>query len=131
MTTHIDEVSVLAMVEIPSTITARLSTAVFEAAMFGRPGTVYLIHFDRPYRHARHYTGWTRDLVARLSEHAAGHGARLMAVITEAGISWQLARTWSAGRAFERRLKNRHGASRYCPICRQTQSSQPDRKGGQ
>ena len=22
-------------------------------------GTVYLLHFDHPYQHARHYTGWT------------------------------------------------------------------------
>jgi hypothetical protein len=32
----------------------------------GGPGTVYLIHFDVPYRRARHYTGWALDLDARL-----------------------------------------------------------------
>ena len=38
----------------------------------GEP-TVYLIHFDVPYAHARHYTGWTAsDLQGRLAEHAAG-----------------------------------------------------------
>jgi hypothetical protein len=25
-------------------------------------GVVYLVHFTQPYRHARHYTGWTADL---------------------------------------------------------------------
>ena len=25
-------------------------------------GTVYLLHFSEPYKHARHYTGWTEDL---------------------------------------------------------------------
>ena len=25
------------------------------------PGVVYLLHFDQPYQHARHYTGWTGD----------------------------------------------------------------------
>jgi len=84
-------------------------------------GTVYLLHFDRPYRHAGHYTGWSKDLPTRLAEHAAGGGARLTAVVRSAGIGWQLARTWTADRGFERRLKNRHGASRYCPICRQAQ----------
>jgi hypothetical protein len=39
-------------------------------------GTVYLLHFSAPYRHARHYTGWTDDLPARLTAHAAGRGAR-------------------------------------------------------
>ncbi len=56
-------------------------------------GTVYLIHFDKPYRHARHYLGYTDDLDARLAAHANSNGARLMEVIVEAGITWQLART--------------------------------------
>jgi predicted GIY-YIG superfamily endonuclease len=80
-------------------------------------GTVYLIHFDVAYRHARHYVGWTADLLARLAAHREGRGARLMEVITAAGISWQLARTWPGGRARERAIKNRHEAPRLCPIC--------------
>ena len=54
------------------------------------PGTVYLIHLDVPYKHARHYTGWTLDLDARLQAHRDGRGARLMEVITAAAITWQL-----------------------------------------
>jgi predicted GIY-YIG superfamily endonuclease len=80
-------------------------------------GTVYLLHFDRPYRHARHYCGWTRDLPARLVEHAAGRGARLLAVITDAGIGWQLARTWTGTRGRERQIKRQGGLSRCCPAC--------------
>jgi predicted GIY-YIG superfamily endonuclease len=80
-------------------------------------GTVYLLHFDRPYGHARHYTGWTTDLTARLAEHANGRGARLLAVAKAAGIGWSLARTWAGTRALERSLKRRHGASRFCPLC--------------
>jgi predicted GIY-YIG superfamily endonuclease len=80
-------------------------------------GVVYLLHFDRPFGHARHYTGWTTDLVARLAEHAAGRGARLLAVVTEAGIGWQLARTWCGTRNTERALKRQGGASRRCPLC--------------
>jgi predicted GIY-YIG superfamily endonuclease len=80
-------------------------------------GTVYLLHFHRPYRHAGHYTGWTTDLTARLAQHATGRGARLLAVVSSAGIGWELARTWTGTRAVERALKRQGGASRRCPLC--------------
>ena len=94
----------------PAAPTAALGSA-------GRMGTVYLLHFERPYAHARHYLGWTADLDFRLAEHAAGRGARLLAVITEAGIGFTLARTWPGTRARERQLKRQGGASRRCPLC--------------
>lgn len=97
---------------------ARHRAAMREAIRAGRGGVVYLIHFDRRYKHARHYTGWTSDLATRLAKHAAGDGARLLAVVNEAGISWQLARTWPGPRARERQLKLQGGASRHCPLCR-------------
>ena len=78
-------------------------------------GVVYLVHFTQPYRHARHYTGWTADLESRLAEHQAGRGARLLQVITQAGIEWTLARTWQGTRERERQLKRQGGASRRCP----------------
>ncbi len=78
---------------------------------------IYLIHFDTPYKHARHYIGYTNDLPSRLEEHRSGHGARLIQVIQQAGITWQLARTWPGDRSTERRIKNRHNAPRLCPIC--------------
>jgi hypothetical protein len=82
------------------------------------PGTVYLLHFERPYKHARHYLGHTRGPVGkRLTEHRKGRGARLLAVVTEAGISFELARTWEGGRDRERQLKRQGGASRCCPLC--------------
>ena len=81
-------------------------------------GTVYLLHFDKPYHHARHYTGFTTSLDARLDAHSKGTGARLMEVITEAGIGFQLARTWQGTRKDERRIKKQHNAPRLCPVCR-------------
>jgi len=81
-------------------------------------GTVYLTHFDRPYRHAGHYLGWTSDLDSRLAAHRNGTGARLMEVIKEAGIGFQLVRTWKGTRKLERQLKNRGGHARVCPVCR-------------
>ena len=80
-------------------------------------GTIYLIHFSTPYKHAKHYTGWALDLKARLAEHEEGRGARLLQVIKAAGISWRLARTWPGDRQRERELKNMGGASRRCPHC--------------
>jgi hypothetical protein len=62
-------------------------------------GVIYLLHFDRPYRHASHYTGWVHSptfLQPRPGAHRDGAGARLMQVVAEAGIGFQLARTWEA-----------------------------------
>jgi predicted GIY-YIG superfamily endonuclease len=82
-------------------------------------GKVYLLHFARPYRHARHYLGWTDDLEERLARHRDGRGARLLAVVTEAGIEWTVARVWDGSRALERRLKSWHKARALCPLCRE------------
>ncbi len=80
-------------------------------------GTVYLLHFDHPYKHARHYVGWARNVKRRLAEHAAGRGARLLEVVKAAGIGWQLARMWPGSRARERQIKRQGGHARHCPMC--------------
>jgi predicted GIY-YIG superfamily endonuclease len=81
-------------------------------------GTVYLLHFDRPYEHARHYLGWASNLEARLEHHRAGTGGNLLRVLKNAGIGWKLARTWSpADRNRERQIKRQGGLSRSCPMC--------------
>ncbi len=85
---------------------------------------VYLLHFDKPFGHAKHYLGYSRDdrLHQRIDEHynatpGDGKGHRLMQVIRQAGISFTVARIWPTGdRALERRMKN-SGHSRRCPIC--------------
>jgi predicted GIY-YIG superfamily endonuclease len=83
------------------------------------PSTVYLLHFSQRYKHARHYLGSTCNLPQRLEEHANGQGARLLAVVRQAGITWTLARTWHGGRERERQLKKQLSGSRLCPVCRQ------------
>ena len=83
----------------------------------GQPGVIYMLHFDRPYQHARHYVGWTEDLLDRLDAHARGHGARLVAVIWQAGIGFTLIRICEGTRATERAIKHAGGATRYCPAC--------------
>ena len=80
-------------------------------------GTVYLLHFDRPYVHTGHDTGWTTDLPARLAEPANRRGAGLLAVVAAHGIGWRLARTWTGTRAVERALKREGDAFRRCPPC--------------
>lgn len=81
-------------------------------------GTAYLLHLVPAYRHARHYLGWTTDLLARVAEHQTGRGARLVEVAANAGSTFELARTWpGVTRSEERRLKNLGGAARVCPLC--------------
>jgi len=81
--------------------------------------TVYLLHFSEPFKHAKHYTGYTDDLPRRMQEHRRGNSARLIQVIHAAGLTWQLARTWpGAPRKFERYLKDSYkNAPKLCPIC--------------
>lgn len=93
---------------------------------------VYLLHFSRPYGHAKHYTGSTsRDVAERVAEHQAGQGANLTARAVQAGITLSLARTWDGGRDREASMKYRQnpartgvkrGMARYCPLCRATRS---------
>jgi predicted GIY-YIG superfamily endonuclease len=82
---------------------------------------VYLLHFDRPYRHARHYLGFTTNLEQRLALHAKPDGNshhRLMQVLYAAGIGFKLARTWKGDRTLERQLKRRKSSPDLCPLCR-------------
>lgn len=78
---------------------------------------VYLLHFDRAYKHARHYLGTTINLAERIERHRSGQGARLVEVITAAGIGFQCVRTWKGGRKKERSLKRLHNGAKLCPVC--------------
>lgn len=84
-----------------------------------RKGTIYVLHFSRPFKHAMHYIGWTdRPVEERLADHRSGKGARLCQVVVEAGIDLLLSHTMPGTRKDERRLKNRGGARKHCRICR-------------
>jgi len=82
---------------------------------------VYILHLNKPLGQSRHYIGYaknSRTLESRLDHHQTGHGARFTQVCVERGITWQVAQVFPKGdKSFERRLKDRHGASRFCPIC--------------
>ncbi len=81
---------------------------------------VYLIHFDKRYKHALHYLGFVeRDLEQRLERHRKGIGSKLLKAVNEAGIGWSVVKTWPDGtRDFERKLKNRGSHCRICQICK-------------
>ena len=88
-------------------------------------GYVYLIHFHTPYKHAAHYLGSCVSLDSRLAQHRAGNGARLMEVVTQAHISWEVSRIWrcespEAARLLEKRLKSWSNDKRLCPLCKHT-----------
>lgn len=78
---------------------------------------VYLIHFDTPLCHARHYIGYAGNIESRLALHRAGGGARILAVCNERAIPWRLVRTWAGTRQTERALKRQKHAPRLCPVC--------------
>lgn len=85
------------------------------------PTIVYLLHFHRPYHHARHYVGSCRkDLFTfRMLQHeSGGNGSKLMKAVRKAGISWSISQVWEANRDFEQWIKNhiKH-TSRLCPLC--------------
>ena len=82
-------------------------------------GRIYLLHFERPYKHAAHYLGYAGSGVRRrLEEHAQGRGARLLQVLIAAGITWRCVRVWKGTRDDERRLKKWNGHGKFCPVCR-------------
>ena len=70
-----------------------------------RVGTVYLLHFSRPYWHARHYIGFSTRLESRIREHRRGKGSPLIAAAVQCGIEIFIARQWEqVTRGFERRM---------------------------
>lgn len=84
---------------------------------------VYLIHFDKPLAHARHYIGYVTtmgNLEKRMEYHRTGNGSRLMWAVTLAGIEWRVVRVWENGtQGDERRLKRGKNGPKLCPVCRE------------
>jgi len=85
-------------------------------------GIVYLCHFSRALHHAQHYLGYSDDADRRELRHRAGNGARLLQVIKEHGITFEIVRTWDGDRALERKLKRQKNGRRLCPVCNERKS---------
>lgn len=86
------------------------------------PGWVYILHFDRPHHHARHYIGCCSNLHHRMLAHSNGEGANLMKVLVGLGIGWTIGGLYfiqdeSKMRRIERRAKNQKNSERFCELC--------------
>ena len=82
--------------------------------------TVYLLSITPPLHHAAHYIGYTdHDTIdKRLEKHLSGNGAKLIRAAIAAGSTIDIVHVWPGKcRKFERKLKKRGGASRWCPHC--------------
>lgn len=81
---------------------------------------VYIIHFDRPYKRARHYTGYSNNVNRRIVEHTNLHqsGSPLIKAALLDGIPIHIAKVFEDGdRALERYLKRQKNIKRFCPLC--------------
>jgi hypothetical protein len=79
---------------------------------------VYLLHFSQPFKHAKHYCGWARDIKRRITHHQAVRCVKLTAVVVESGIELLAVRVWiGCNLGEERRLKNYGGLGELCPLC--------------
>lgn len=82
---------------------------------------LYLLHFDIPLKHARHYAGATTNLEQRLEEHASGKGAAILRHLLQIGTGWKLAKLWTTEKSLpfeiERAMKSQKNGPRYCPLC--------------
>lgn len=85
-------------------------------------GWIYLVHFERPYRHAQHYVGWTRELRQRFYRHTSDaplrRGSALMRAVVAAGIGFKVVAVWSGTRTDERQIHQHRNNKRRCPVCR-------------
>lgn len=81
---------------------------------------LYLLHFKKPYRHCRHYLGYTADyrIKRRIYEHFHDPQVGLLKALQQQGTPWQVARIMEGDRQREAHLKyvvrNIRG---YCPAC--------------
>ena len=81
---------------------------------------IYLIHFQTPFMHCKHYLGYCADdrLEKRIYEHFNAPRVALMQMIKRKGIPWEVARLMEGGRDREAHLKYQiKKIAPYCPIC--------------
>lgn len=82
---------------------------------------VYLLHFDPPFRHARH--AWVvipggRELLPGTTFAVDQVDSRMLSAAAEAGTAFVVERSVPGDRIRALQLRKRGGASRECTICR-------------
>ena len=70
--------------------------------------------------------GW-HDVQERLAEHRRGEGAVLTKHASDAGCGLVLARVWDDAAFGKERSMKRHELTRYCHICKDERSREPER----
>lgn len=84
------------------------------------PQVIYLLHFEQPIGHCRHYIGRSTlgNIEARLARHSAGHAARLTSIAAAKGIGFVLGNLWiTPDREAERTFKTRWPSKKLCTTC--------------
>lgn len=88
---------------------------------------VYLIHFSKPFKHARHYIGYSESMETfknRLHHHRNNTGSKLLKAVNKAGINWRVIRIWQdKDYLFEQKIKRCGNSSNYCPVCRKRRNA--------
>lgn len=81
---------------------------------------IYVLHFDRPFKHARHYVGFTsrKKCDVRIEQHLSGKGSPLVRAVVAEGIEVSVSLTMEGTRTQERAIKNQKNAAFICPICK-------------
>jgi hypothetical protein len=82
---------------------------------------VFLLHFDPPYRHARHRYVSALDRATLDRQLAAVHnggGNGLLFAAKANGVAIEVVRSWDGGRCRAQQLRKCGSAARACPTCR-------------
>jgi len=81
---------------------------------------VYLLHFDRPFRHMRHYVGAAADLLALelLIANPGMHTRSSMLIAAKkAGVRFTIGRIWRGGAERADLVRSHQNHTRHCDIC--------------
>jgi predicted GIY-YIG superfamily endonuclease len=81
-------------------------------------GDAYVLHLVPRYKHAGHYSGFSKDLLARLAAHAGGRGARLMEVHAQAGGTFLIGRVEHGVTRDRETVFKESSAAKVCRICK-------------
>ena len=84
---------------------------------------VYILHFDKPFHHARHYIGSANNVAERVAKHTSNPDVKMLIAALQQGITFTVARTFRNnrvnGHTKEYRIKRSGGVGKQglCPIC--------------